>query len=361
MNAPSPKLIFLCTFLFLASALITLSIRSSSYHSSFRLHTSLKTHHSSNKYSTLKAVKTQSHSKVAFATFLASKPDDNPPNDPNTTLPDPNDNDDGYFLSARVLAYQLLHSPTAGTNGTIPFLILVTPDVSERKRATLAYEGATIVPVEKLNASWVHPGADRWKDVLSKLRLFELTEWTKICFLDADTLVTKRIDGVFWDEATTVQPVLERAGERKDDEAELPRTYSFASHPDMFGYDHAVPPTSPESSYLNCGFFVFQPSRVLFEYYVSLLGLEGRFDPTFPEQNLFNYAHRMEGNMPWRHLWYGWNMNWPTSRDLEGGARSFHAKYWDGDPTHDEELKKIWWAQRWEMEGYWRARREIEG
>ena len=39
-----------------------------------------------------------------------------------------------------------------------------------------------------------------------------------------------------------------------------------------------------------------------------------------------------------------------------GGARSFHAKYWDGDPSHDPVLKAIWWRQRAEMEGFYRGR-----
>ena len=43
-----------------------------------------------------------------------------------------------------------------------------------------------------------------------------------------------------------------------------------------------------------------------------------------------------------------------------GGARSFHAKYWDGDPSHDPVLKAIWKEQRAEMTGYYRGR-ELNG
>jgi alpha-N-acetylglucosamine transferase len=353
MNNPSPKAVFFYTFLFLASALITLSIRSSSHH-----HDSIPRFGSRLRTASLPAASPpDTHSKIAFATFLAGKPIDEKSIVDDV---DADDNEDGYFLGARVLTYQLLHSASAGTNNTIPFLTLVTADVTARKRATLEREGATIIPVEKLNASWVQPGQDRWRDVLAKLRLFELTQYSKICFIDADMLVTGRIDGVFYDEATTIQPARGIESAIKNDEAPLPLTYSFAARPDMWGYDHPIPPTSPESNYLNSGFFVFSPSTALFEYYKSLLSLEGRFDPRFPEQNLFNYAHREEGNMPWRHLWFGWNVNWPTNRDREGGARSFHAKYWDGDPTHDEVLKGIWRDQRWEMEGYWRARNQMD-
>jgi alpha-N-acetylglucosamine transferase len=347
MATTNPKTISLCIFLFLSSALITLTLKSS--------------HHNPNRSwlpttpnSRISNQLDPNAPKIAFATFLAGS-DNKLPDDDN----DIKDEDDGYYLGTRVLAYQLLHSRTAGTNNSIAFIVLCTTDVSKRKRDRLRADGATVILVEKLNADWVHAAVERWKDVLAKLRLFQLTEYHKICFIDADTLVTKPLDGVFFDEATLTQATLPNANQIKDDEAHLPRTYMFATHGDYWGYGHEYPP-STDLSYLNCGFFVFTPSQVLFEYYMSLLKLPGRFDPGFPEQNLLNYAHRRDGNMPWKPLWYGWNVNWPTERDWRGGARSFHAKYWDGDPSHDPMLKGIWREQRAEMEGFYRGR-EIGG
>ncbi|KAK5123881.1 hypothetical protein LTR85_002077 [Meristemomyces frigidus] len=344
----NPRTIALCIFLFLASALVTLSLRSA--------------HHTGGWLPSVRPGKGSSSRpsqqvlgpKVAFATFLAANanPDAKATDEESAEI---NDEDDGYFLGTRVLAYQLLHSRTAGTNNSIPFIVLCTEDVSARKRAILKSDGATIIVVEKLNADWVIPGTDRWRDVMSKLRLFQLTEYSKILFIDADTLVTKPLDGVFYDEATLTQATLTNPEQIKDDESALPRTYMFSTHGDFWGYDHPYPPET-DLNYLNCGFFVFTPSKVLFNYYLSLLKLPGRFDPGFPEQNLLNYAHRRDGNMPWKPLWYGWNVNWPTEKDWRGGARSFHAKYWDGDPSHDPVLKAIWWRQRAEMEGFYRGR-----
>lgn len=291
---------------------------------------------------------------MAFATFLAANANpDRKATDQESELI--NDEDDGYYLGTRVLAYQLLHSVTAGTNNSIPFLVLCTTDVSKRKRDRLKHDGATIVLVEKLKAEWIHINVERWADVLAKLRLFQMTEYNKIAFIDADTLVTKPLDGVFFDEATLTQATLPNQDQIKEDEAPLPRTYMLATHGDYFGYEHAWPPPT-DLNYLNCGFFVFAPSTTLFNYYMSLLSIPNRFDPGFPEQNLLNYAHRRDGNMPWKPLWYGWNVNWPTEKDWRGGARSFHAKYWDGDPSHDPVLKGIWGRQRAEMEGYYRGR-----
>lgn len=123
----------------------------------------------------------------------------------------------------------------------------------------------------------VTPAVARWADVMTKLRLFQLTKYTKICFIDADTLVTGRLDDVFWDEATLSQPTLTNPAAIRENESALPRTYMLATHAEFYGYDHPYPPEQ-EGTYLNCGFFVFTPSPVLFDYYMSLLKLPGRFD-----------------------------------------------------------------------------------
>lgn len=343
MSATSARFIALCIFLFVASALITLSLRGGPQHrSSNSLSPWLP------KLGKTSSQQPQHQPRVAFATFLAGNSNADANEDDDT---------DGYFVSARVMIYQLLHSPTASPNTTankIPFLVLCTPNVGASKRARLTADGAIVIPVEILTQDWVHAADARWRDVLTKLRLWEQTSWNKICFIDADMLVTARLDGVFWDEGTIVQHTLLNPNQVQADEAKLPSSYMFATHADFWGYDHDYPPTT-DSTYLNCGFFVFTPSAQMFAYYMSLLALPGRFDPGFPEQNLLNYAHRREGNMPWTPVWYGWNVNWPTRKDWEKGARSFHAKYWDADPSHDTVLKAIWREQRAEMEGFYRG------
>lgn len=345
MTAASPKTVVLCIFLFLASALVTLSFRSphASHWSSHLRH--------SNKHSPATHPPAP---KVAFATFLGgnANPDAAATDEESAAL---NDSDDGYFIGTRVLAYQLLHSPVAGTNSSIPFLVFVTEDVSPRKRARLTKDGATVIQVEKLVGDALVPNVPRWRDMLTKLRMWEYTTYSKICYIDADMLITKRLDGIFWDEATLTQSTSTNPNEIKSDEAPLPRTYTFAGHADFWGYDHAWPPPT-DSTYVNAGFFVFTPSLLMQAYYLSLLAVPGKVTGGMMEQDLLNYAHRREGNMPWKPIWYGWNVNWPTEKDWKAGAASFHAKYWDGDPSHDPVLKAIWREQRAEMEGFYRGR-----
>jgi len=75
--------------------------------------------------------------------------------------------------------------------------------------------------------------------------------------------------------------------------------------------------------YLNAAYFVLQPSEELYEYNLSLLRVPGLFDSQFSDQNLLNYAHRREGNVPWKNTW---NIRYPTIVDLKSGCASLHEK-----------------------------------
>ncbi|KAH8596989.1 nucleotide-diphospho-sugar transferase [Bisporella sp. PMI_857] len=260
---------------------------------------------------------------------------------------------DAYLLSIRILNYQLLHSSSTGGSKSITFLVLVTPDVPVWKRDHLEREGATIVVVEKLDLNWMTPLTERWRDVMVKLRLFQLTDYDRILFLDADTFLLKPLEKIFSDPAVMPLTALTNVP-NKPDEAPLPSSYLFATLPEVRNIIHSYPPlTLP---YFNAGFFILQPSLQVFAYYASLLTLEGRFDSTYPEQNLLNYAHRENGNMPWSRLRHEWNINLPNANDVQSGVRSVHSKLWtEGsvlEPTMPE-LRRRWKEVRDEMEEFY--------
>jgi hypothetical protein len=75
----------------------------------------------------------------------------------------------------------------------------------------------------------------------------------------------------------------------------------------------------------------------------------------FPDQNLLNYAHRLEGPMPWQKLHFSWHLNWPNDNDLDGGMAALHAKWWKGDFVSPS-VKEYALCRRCEMEGYWMGR-----
>ena len=279
--------------------------------------------------------------KLAYATFL---------NGP--LHEDENDNNDNYFVSCRMLAYQLLHDPVTRTNSTnIKFVVVVTEAVTQSKRDRLTKDGAIIVEVASLKSSWIKPKAKRWKDQLTKLRMYEaLTMFDRVLFVDSDTLLIRNIDAIFDDPAAKEQSNQKVAAETRDDEAPGPDTFVFAGNSGSGGLDHPYPP--PKGKYFNGGFVLFKPSKALFDYYVSIANLKGRFDATYAEQSLLNYAHRREGNFPWKQVHYDWNINWPSIKDYDNGIATLHAKFWD-DGNNDKGLRDLLLRCKWNMEGYW--------
>jgi alpha-N-acetylglucosamine transferase len=281
--------------------------------------------------------------KYAFATFLAGMA---------------NSTDDHYFIATRILAYQLLHAPdTRSRDEAIPLIVLVTENVNEEQRARLRNDGAIIVQAEPITSDWVKTDIGTWQDVMTKLRLWELTQFERICFVDGDTVLVEPLDGVFYDNAVVSRGTGQNKTQVFDDEAAMPANYSFAGVPEM-NHKHHFPPVDghkdfPNFNYLNAGFFVFEPSLAILDYYLSLMNTVNKFDPKMPEQNLLNYAHRRSGNMPWLQLNNTWNIHYPSKEDIAQGVKSVHDKWWA--PENDD-LRPYMESWRWRMEGYFEAR-----
>ncbi|ETV84713.1 hypothetical protein, variant 3 [Aphanomyces astaci] len=103
---------------------------------------------------------------------------------------------DSYAVGAEVLRASLL-----ATKSPYTLVILHTPTVSESVVENLRrLENVQVVPV-----AWLYPrpdqatsyAFDRFKDVWKKLRVFELTVYDTVAFLDSDMLVTQNMDELF--------------------------------------------------------------------------------------------------------------------------------------------------------------------
>lgn len=98
--------------------------------------------------------------------------------------------DDKYLIGARVLLQSIKN-----TESEHPFVVLVSNEVSLSTKNILLAEGCKIKEVDVVP----NPNSNeiRYKWVYSKLRAWELTEYERIVFLDADTIVLKNIDELF--------------------------------------------------------------------------------------------------------------------------------------------------------------------
>jgi alpha-N-acetylglucosamine transferase len=221
------------------------------------------------------------------------------------------------------------------------------------KRKKLEQEGATVLVVEKLGSNWLQPLADRWKDIMTKLRLWELVQYDRIIFLDADMLLLKPMDGIFNDPAAQDRKSLEKKT-RSNLTSHLFQDYVFASHSEILHTSHPYPPQ--EWPCFNGGFFLMLPSLQMCHYLCSLLNIPERFDSTYMEQSLLNYAHRENGNIPWSRVAWKWNINLPNLKDVKEGEHSIHGKLWSPEnelQPVDMELREMWQNASFEMERYY--------
>ena len=278
------------------------------------------------------------------------------------------DNEDIYFYSTRVMGYQLMHNPETRTNTSIPFVVLTTKGVSERKRARLRKDGAVVIVVDDVPLpDWISIGNPFWRDVMTKLRVFQQTQYEKILLIDADVLPVRRLDGVFQDPATGIlKPLHDK--KREDDHIPLPGTYMFAGMTMGGSREHdseteekyyASMKKYNELEQVNAGFLLTAPSQEIYNYYTSVLAQEDRFNPVQPEQNLLIEAHRIDGPMPWKSIRYNWVINSPNFQDYENGVHAVHEKFWKAENRIEEfglkDLAALWDKARGEMEGYYRA------
>jgi alpha-N-acetylglucosamine transferase len=267
--------------------------------------------------------------------------------------------EDHYFMATRILGYQLMHQPSTKTLKNIPFVVLVTHDVSQDRRDLLEQDGAVVMEVQNVDVdtSWVHGEMPQWKDLMTKLRAWELVQYDKVLFLDGDFILNRCMDGVFDDRAAT-PTTLQTGSILPPDEGELPDTYILATVAEANPI-HAYPPTAEnhdykDPNYFNAGFFIFSPNPKLFEHFKKILSIEGRFDPKYMEQNLLNYAFRRAGQMPWTEIEYQWHIRFPSIKDKEAGVASMHDKWWSAHM--DKKLQPYYTSVRWKMEGFYEAR-----
>ncbi|CRG86544.1 hypothetical protein PISL3812_03551 [Talaromyces islandicus] len=295
-------------------------------------------------YGRLREIRDDRFPRYAIATFLSE-----------ASSPDDSSDEDYYFTAARILAYQVLHDPATKSNRTtIPFLVLVTDEVSDAKREQLQRDGAQVIHGGDIPLTrWTSTGATHWNNQFNKLRLLGMTQYDRILFLDADTILTRPIDGIFNEpqsQAAATSLLVERPKQIRWEEGQPPAEYVFAARSDngLTGQrDHPFPPK--ETDEFSAGFWLAAPSVELYQYFLNVMSQYPRFDPKTMDQALLNYAFRRDGTMPWQELNYTWSASWPSMSDVEGGVASLHDRFWTSAP---DSLKERWWGLKKKMEAF---------
>lgn len=106
---------------------------------------------------------------------------------------------DAYMLGALTLKRSLDMTGTP-----YPFAVMITANVSERIREIMQAFDITLIEVEnkveipqEITEANKKIGLAHWNNTFSKLCMFELTQYDKIVYLDADMVVLENIDELF--------------------------------------------------------------------------------------------------------------------------------------------------------------------
>ncbi|XP_008807617.1 inositol phosphorylceramide glucuronosyltransferase 1 [Phoenix dactylifera] len=98
---------------------------------------------------------------------------------------------DEFLLGVRVLGKSI-----RDTRSTKDMVVLVSDGVSDYAKKLLQADGWIVEPISLLaNPNLVRP--KRFWGVYTKLKIFNLTKYRKVVYLDADTIVLKNIDDLF--------------------------------------------------------------------------------------------------------------------------------------------------------------------
>jgi alpha-N-acetylglucosamine transferase len=119
-------------------------------------------------------------------------------------------------------------------------------------------------------------------DVFTKLRIFEMTQFDRILFLDADTVVTDNVDHLLYEERPySVVPSLVHMDECTG-RADADRQFVFDYKDRLYCQSHALEPYHDVAhiAYSNTGVLVIEPSLRVFDELIALLARELDYDDT---------------------------------------------------------------------------------
>lgn len=268
-----------------------------------------------------------------------------------------------------------------------PLVVLYTDSLPKESVALLEAEAPhtnlilqrtdLLLPRDNIHVTLI---AERFKDTWTKLRVFELFGYDKVCYLDADMMLRRNMDTIFdvklpgpdWIAANHAC-VCNRDRDPWAPDEWRPENCAHTplQHPSALTTPTAVTPDArPTYHFLNSGMFLYHPSRALWErmlLFFNTTELLGEWK--FPDQDfLTHFFHNRWRSVGWQYnalktMRY-WHPNiWrdeevvclhyivdkPWASRVKNGVAGFRGR--DGE-TH------TWW---WKEYAAWVNERERQG
>ena len=286
------------------------------------------------------------YSKEAYVTLLS-------PSDPH---PWAEGRTDYYFEAVKVILNRVLRNQTTRDPFNRPFIVLVTSLVPRRQIKILESHGAIVrvvstiaPPPGTVDFERINP---RYKDQFTKMHVWNMTDYNRLLFLDADMLPIRAFHDVF-----------DTPSQMKGDEEWLfAAVYDSGNSRQQNGRNPPGPEDKgrPRDKDLNAGMFLLKPSPQQATYIFDMFIHPPKKDfSVFMEQDLLRWAYRDSGPYPWIRLSHLYNTQWCRPYDLDT-AYILHDKLWGGGRGTGDELRRKWYEAWGEMVG-WDASRFGEG
>jgi alpha-N-acetylglucosamine transferase len=269
--------------------------------------------------------------------------------------PSPHSWDEGhadfYWETATIMAHRLLHHPETKDPLGRGFIVLATHDVKPKQIKFLEDLGADVRVVDSLrppsnvDTKTMRP---RWKDQFTKLLMWNMTDYTRIVYIDADSIIVKQISELF-----DVPPAITLDGE----EWLFAGVYDAAPIKGWNKVTAKVPELGPDDKWgwseFSAGQFLLMPSQAQSEYIFSIYNNppDGTYFTETMEQSLLRYAYRDEGPYPWIRLSQIYNTQWPRLGDI-AVSKIIHEKSWVGGPNHVQDIMEEWHRGWGDVQGY---------
>ena len=257
-----------------------------------------------------------------------------------------------------LIGVQALHKSLQQSQSAWPLVVMVTDNIDEDDRARLQQAGCLLRAVEPLAPKTEleqHYASAQFSEVWTKLRAWQLTEFSRLVFLDADMLVLKNMDELFDQPLAPGEIAACHACRCNPNKV---ASYPASWQPENCFYtwqDRALPAPASLDNYLNGGFLVLTPDDAQFAALAnSIAAIDDLSAYAFSEQDLLNEV--FDGR--WQPL--SWVYNALKTLPYQHAAsckvdeiKNLHyiqAKPWHRDLNQPESerdkyyaLDKLWW------------------
>jgi len=264
---------------------------------------------------------------------------------------------DWEFEATRLLAYRLLHKPSTKDRHQRRFVVLTTSDVPQEQIDTLRADGAEIRSIKALEAARTRKVSAKpepqkqeppklaireSRNEFTKLHLWNMTQYSKILYLEPDILVIRPLSDFF------------NIGFSKDIYG---TSYLFAAKPENQS-SVSTKSNAVENGNFSTSVFLLHPS-VQHALYVNAIyrhSIHADTPSNMTETSLLHYAYRRDGPYPWQLIDPKYISEKPMLEDMTDGF-ALQGKFWEEGDHVNPDLRRFWYFAWGEMKGYYVNRR----